>query len=199
MGLNLALDSRVRSRGDTCAHVELPRGGRSRVEHGALPPKRIHRSSRRPADGQSAPHGARARTVGTSQGLCPGYLSRALDWPVSPAALRAAGPTEYRFCADAGCPIVYFSGTGSQFGTADLRVPVWQKLPSGCRLVCYCFGESEASIRAEIELTGRSLAVQRIREHIAAGRCACDVRNPRGTCCLGDVMAAVRRLLARRA
>ena len=34
----------------------------------------------------------------------------------------------------------------------------------------------------------------RIREHIAAQRCACDIRNPRGACCLGDVMAAVKRL-----
>jgi hypothetical protein len=109
-------------------------------------------------------------------------------------ALARLEPTDYRFCADARCDIVYFSGTGSHFRTADLRVPVWQKLPSGYRLVCYCFGESEASIRAEIELTGRSLAVQRIRKHIAAGRCACEVRNPRGACCLGDVIAAVKRV-----
>lgn len=109
-------------------------------------------------------------------------------------ALARIEPTEYRFCADARCDIVYFSGTGSHFGTGDLRVPVWQKLPSGRGLMCYCFGESEASIAAEIELTGRSSAVQRIREHITAGRCACEVRNPRGTCCLGDVMAAVKRV-----
>jgi len=60
--------------------------------------------------------------------------------------------------------------------------------------LCYCFGESEASIRAEIEATGRSAAVERIREHIAAGRCACEIRNPRGACCLGDVTAAVKRV-----
>jgi hypothetical protein len=36
--------------------------------------------------------------------------------------------------------------------------------------------------------------VARIREHIAAQRCACDVRNPRGACCLGDVMAAAKRI-----
>jgi hypothetical protein len=109
-------------------------------------------------------------------------------------ALARIEPTEYRFCADACCDIVYFSGTGSHFGTADLRVPVRQKLTSCRGLVCYCFGESEASIGAEIELTGRSLAVHRIREHIAAGRCACEVRNPRGTCCLGDLMGAVKRV-----
>jgi len=112
-------------------------------------------------------------------------------------ALARVEPTDYRFCADARCDVVYFSGTGSHFGTADLRVPVWQKLPSGSRVVCYCFGESEASIRAEIQLTCRSLAIQRVREHITAGRCACDVRNPRGTCCLGDVIATVKRVESR--
>ena len=100
-----------------------------------------------------------------------------------------------RFCPDADCDIVYFDGAGVRFTTADVRVPVWQKLPFGSRQVCYCFGESEASIRAEIALTGASSAVARLRAHIAAGRCACEVRNPRGTCCLGDVMAATERVL----
>jgi hypothetical protein len=78
--------------------------------------------------------------------------------------------------------------------TADLRVLVWQKRPFGDRQICYCFGESEASIRAEIEAEGRALAAERIRAHIAAARCACDLRNPRGACCLGDVTAAVGRV-----
>ncbi len=109
-------------------------------------------------------------------------------------ALARLEPTNYRFCADACCDVVYFSDTGSRFRTSDLRVAVWQKLPRGNRPMCYCFGESEASIRAEIERIGRSLAVQRVREHIRAERCACDIRNPRDACCLGDVMAAVKRL-----
>jgi hypothetical protein len=29
-----------------------------------------------------------------------------------------------------------------------------------------------------------------------AGRCACEVRNPRGACCLGDVAAVVKRVAA---
>jgi len=107
-------------------------------------------------------------------------------------ALARFEPADYRFCADPRCDVVYFANHESRFSTADVRVPVWQKLPPGIRLVCYCFGESEASISAEVQLTGRSLAVQRIREHITAGRCACEVRNPRGACCLADVMAAVR-------
>jgi hypothetical protein len=109
-------------------------------------------------------------------------------------ALRRLNPGEYRFCGDAGCDVVYFDGEGMQFGAANVRVPVWQKLPFGARPVCYCFGESEASIRAELVSSGRSSAVERIREGIAAGRCACEIRNPRGVCCLGDVIAAVKRV-----
>jgi hypothetical protein len=109
-------------------------------------------------------------------------------------ALGRFEPADYRFCPDATCEVVYFTATGVCFTTADVRVVIWHKRPFGSRPVCYCFGESEASIRAEIEGMGRSSAVERIRGHIAAGRCACEVRNPRGVCCLGDVMAAISRV-----
>lgn len=132
---------------------------------------------------------------------CPqsGSIGRTVDRQTIKAllteqALRRLEPGDYRFCADADCDVVYFDTDGSRFGTRDIRVPIWQKLPGGGRPMCYCFGESEASIRVEIETTGRSLAVDRIREHIAAGRCACEIRNPRGACCLGDVTAAVKRV-----
>src|SRR5216684_6925091 len=107
-------------------------------------------------------------------------------------ALRRLAATDYRFCADAGCEVVYFDSNGHTFTTTDVRVPVWQKQPVGKRMVCYFFDENEAAIRIEIEQHGHSKAVERVRSHIDAGRCACEVRNPRGSCCLGDVMAAVK-------
>ena len=109
-------------------------------------------------------------------------------------ALRRLSCGEYRFCADAGCDVVYFGANGQPFTTADVRAPVWQKLAFGDRPICYCFGESEGSIREEREAGGASTAVDRVRAHIGAGRCACEVRNPRGACCLGDLIAAVRRV-----
>jgi hypothetical protein len=51
-------------------------------------------------------------------------------------------------------------------------------------------------MRREMERDGSTQAVGRVREHIAARRCACEVRNPRGACCLGDVTAAVKRTVA---
>lgn len=111
-------------------------------------------------------------------------------------ALRRVQATHYWFCSEPSCAVVYFGDAGDHFGTRDLRVPVWQKEPSGARLLCYCFGETESAMRAETVARGRTVAVERIRDHIAARRCACDIRNPRGACCLGDVIAAVKTLNA---
>lgn len=134
---------------------------------------------------------------------CPlsGSAGRAVDRQTVKAlltehALARLTPGAYRFCPDADCEIVYFGSDAARFTTADVRVGVWQKQQFGARQVCYCFGESEESIRAEIKAEGHSSAVARIRAHIAAGRCACEIRNPRGSCCLGDVIAAIERVTA---
>lgn len=141
------------------------------------------------------------KSAPTDANHCPqsGWPGKAVDLQTVKAlltegALSRLVPGDYRFCADPNCDVVYFDVGGSLFATDDVRVPVWQKLPFGSRRVCYCFGESEDSIRAEIETGGQSSAVERIRTHIAAGRCACDIRNPRGACCLKDVIAAIKRV-----
>ena len=36
--------------------------------------------------------------------------------------------------------------------------------------------------------------MHRVRGHISAARCACDLRNPRGRCCLGELTETVARL-----
>jgi hypothetical protein len=33
-----------------------------------------------------------------------------------------------------------------------------------------------------------------VRRHIEDRRCACDVRNPRGACCLGDLTLVIKQL-----
>jgi Zinc binding domain len=114
-------------------------------------------------------------------------------------ALTRVQQTHYRFCSDAICATVYFGDAGDRFETQDLRVAVWHKEPAGERLLCYCFGENERDVRAELMKNGHSGVIDRIRTHIAAQRCACDIRNPRGACCLGDVIVAVNRITAENA
>lgn len=105
-------------------------------------------------------------------------------------------PRTYYFCPEPACTVVYFSEQGDCYSKDDLRTTVWQKEPAGSRLLCYCFGENEQTIAAEIAATGTSNAMDRVKEHVRSGRCACDVRNPRGSCCLVDLKAAIARLRA---
>ncbi len=112
------------------------------------------------------------------------------------SALQQFQPGAHRFCPDPSCDVVYFDAVGRVFMCAHLRVTVWQKESPGRRMICYCFGENEAAIRAEVEHTGRSKAEERVRAHIDAGQCACEVRNPKGACCLGDIAQAVKQVFA---
>ena len=110
------------------------------------------------------------------------------------ASLPRLAPTTYYFCPEPACDVVYFSQQGECYSKNDLRTTVWQKEPAGSRLLCYCFGESEQTIAAEIAATGTSTALDRVKEQVRSGMCACDIRNPRGICCLADLKAATARL-----
>jgi endonuclease YncB( thermonuclease family) len=87
--------------------------------------------------------------------------------------------------------VVYF-GIEEVFDREEIVLPVHHKEPAGDRPVCYCFGVSERDLRREMVETGRSTAADRITALVKAGRCACEVKNPRGSCCLGNVAAATK-------
>ncbi len=106
-------------------------------------------------------------------------------------ALARCSEGRHHFCATHSCPLVYF-GEHETFSRDDLTVPIFQKESKPKRPVCYCFDVSEADIQREIALTGRSTASQRIRALVNAGRCACEVKNPQGSCCLGNVAIVER-------
>lgn len=112
---------------------------------------------------------------------------------VSLAAIR---DVDYFFCADPACPVVYFSADGLQtFTVGDVRERVFQKEPQAEDVfVCYCFRHTPASIRQELLETGTSTVVEAITAGIRAGQCGCDVRNPQGSCCLGNVNAVVKHV-----
>ena len=125
--------------------------------------------------------------------------------PVSLATVGAMAKTEveaaklsaqeYKLCRKRDCPVVYYAGE-VQLEKSDLRVPVNFKERNYEGPVCYCFNHTVISIRAEIQTKGHSTAQRMITQEVKAGRCACEVKNPAGTCCLGDVTRAVRAITA---
>lgn len=116
----------------------------------------------------------------------------------TPAALRRGVPPDPRFCPKAECPVVYFdSAAAVVFTEDDLIVRVHAKHPHEDDVpVCYCFEHSPGTIRREIEQTGSSTASKFITAEVKAGHCACEVKNPKGICCLGDVAKAEKEARA---
>ncbi len=109
------------------------------------------------------------------------------------ALARLEVGTAYLFCACPACPVVYFAAEGvSVYRKQELQVRVGLKETEEPVPLCYCFGHTRGSVREEIERTGSSRAPASITAHIKAGRCGCDVNNPSGACCLGEVNKAVK-------
>ena len=108
--------------------------------------------------------------------------------------MRLSAP-EHRFCQTVGCMVVYF-GSDEMFERGDLMVPVFQKESPGARTVCYCFAVTEEDMRRELTQTGRSSASEHITQLVKDARCACEVRNPQGSCCLGNVATVTKALKA---
>ena len=114
---------------------------------------------------------------------------------LKPQFLEVALNGTYRFCAARECPVVYFEEQGSRvFTVDDLRIVVGVKASTDPIPLCYCFGFDESHLREEILQTGSTTVPERISRLIHEGLCACDVRNPSGGCCLGEVNSAANRL-----
>jgi hypothetical protein len=110
-------------------------------------------------------------------------------------SLRELQDTQYLFCRTRTCPVVYFSSNGEQtFTLEQVCEQVYQKEPDADDIfICYCFRHTIGDLRAASP-EKRLAIVEDINTGINAGQCACDLRNPQGSCCLGNVRALSRRL-----
>ena len=101
---------------------------------------------------------------------------------------------EYKFCPSENCSVVYYSTAGRVFNVEDVRELITAKTSGDARPVCYCFGFTEGFIRQEIEQTGISTVPAQITQFIKEKLCVCEVRNPAGACCLGEINRTVKTL-----
>lgn len=130
---------------------------------------------------------------------CPanGQVGRKVDLQTVKAMLRlpldVLQSKEYRFCTDPACQVVYYSVEGQQVFTEEhLRERVFQKHPEEPQsLVCYCFQHTVGEVWAR----GQAV-VDAISRGVKAGQCACEIRNPQGSCCLGNVRTLLRANIA---
>ena len=110
-------------------------------------------------------------------------------------SLRSVAEADYHFCRTRRCPVVYFaSAAGAPYTTADIRELVYQKEPERDDVfVCYCFRHTMSELREASAAAATRLMLD-ITNGIQAGQCACELRNPQGSCCLGNVRASSTQL-----
>ncbi len=106
-------------------------------------------------------------------------------------------PAQYYFCEATGCAVVYFPSNPEAliFRRGDLLVRVGAKESDDAGLVCYCFGITRKDIGDEIRQTGKSTVPERIKAEVKAGNCACEMKNPSGKCCLGNITRTAHEAL----
>jgi hypothetical protein len=139
---------------------------------------------------------ARPNTAEDSR-LCP--LSRSIAWPVgwiTVAALargRVPPRQQFRICFDPDCEVVYFGSAATVLRVGDLNVRPGFKTGSD-GLLCYCFLHRREDVARQLQESGRTSVLDEIGREVGSRNCACQVRNPLGRCCLGEVREAIRTL-----
>lgn len=118
-----------------------------------------------------------------------GVTIEAILAPATAAPLLSAEP---RFCRTQACGVLYYGNDGQSAHKREARVRVGLKESEAPLPVCYCFGFSRADIEREITGTGGCTIAARITAEVKAGRCACEIKNPAGACCLGDVNREIK-------
>lgn len=131
--------------------------------------------------------------------ICPVCQQRGKSVPLitlkallTPSALSTLTPSSsHSFCSNPDCEVVYFVD-GQVFNKDAVKVPVYQKDEGSEVPVCYCFGWTRERLVKAIR--DDENPVQHISEQVRANRCGCEVNNPQGSCCLGNVTAFVHGL-----
>lgn len=144
----------------------------------------------------SKPNGACVLPQNTS-GTCPSCATKAKS--VSTLTVKSlvrdhthvSKDSVYWFCRTPDCEIVYFSDD-KVFRKPDVKARVGLKEREDPIPLCYCFGYERADIRRDVEAHGKSDIPDWIKAEVQAGFCACEVKNPSGACCLGDINRTVR-------
>jgi hypothetical protein len=101
---------------------------------------------------------------------------------------------EYKFCSSPNCAVVYYAASGQIYTVDDVRESVTSKTTGDARPLCYCFGFTEGFARQEIAQTGESSVFKQVSQFIKEKLCVCEIRNPSGVCCLGEINKTLKRL-----
>lgn len=102
---------------------------------------------------------------------------------------------DYYFLSNPDCSVVYFSTDMEHFFSKDqLRIRVGQKEYNDPIPLCYCFNFYRHDIKADIKATGQTRIPDFIKKMVKEKVCACEITNPQGRCCLGNITKAIKEI-----
>ena len=99
----------------------------------------------------------------------------------------------FYYCKTPFCNTIYFRGA-TILTQKDISVIVGLKDNATPATVCYCFKWTKEKIKAELEKTGKTIALEDIKAKMENPGCSCEVLNPSGGCCLGDTTKAIKEI-----
>ena len=107
------------------------------------------------------------------------------------AKLRLSCLEGFYYCKTSNCEVVYFR-EGEILTQKDLAVTVGLKDGASPATVCYCFAWTKEKIRDELKEHGETNALNDIKAKMEDPGCSCEILNPSGGCCLGDVGKVIK-------
>jgi len=99
----------------------------------------------------------------------------------------------FYYCKTATCKTVYFRDEIT-LTQESVEVVVGLKEGANPATLCYCFEWSKERIKKELLDTGKTIALDDIKAKMENPGCSCEVMNPSGGCCLGDVTQAIKEI-----
>jgi hypothetical protein len=113
---------------------------------------------------------------------------------VGPEHRHSLASLPFFFCDSPDCDVVYVSASGKEvITTGQLSVRVGIKEKEDPIPLCYCFDFDRKAIWDDIRFKGTTDIPKIITQRIKAGECRCEVTNPSGNCCLGDIYRAIKQ------
>ncbi len=98
------------------------------------------------------------------------------------------------YCETPNCGVVYFNNQQQVYlHKEDVKARVGIKETESSIPVCYCFGWTQERIFEQIKQLGYTTAVKEISAKVKSGECKCEIKNPSGRCCLGDINKVVKK------
>jgi len=133
--------------------------------------------------------------------LCPtchekakGVLGKTLHALLTDRAKAKLSCTDgFYYCKTASCKSIYFRDE-EVLTQEDIAVIVGLKEGASPATVCYCFEWTKEKIKTEIIENKESIALADIKAKMENPGCSCEVLNPSGGCCLGDVTKAIKEI-----